>query len=473
VPSPTAASPPGYAQTAGPSKEPSEVRLAALQSPVEEQLPAPKKVVDGFSGMSELSVDALIQQVLARNPTLAQMVAAWQAASARYPQVTSLDDPMLAVTLGPQTYFSNTVNPAYRVNIQQKFPFPGKLGLRGQVAQAEASAAGLDVDDMRLQLVQSAQDAFYEYYLADRSLEVNAENLRLLKRFRENAKTRYENNLVPQQDFLQADVEIGRENERRLALEEMRHIVIARINTLMHLPPDSPLPPPPNRLSVSESLAEAKELRATALSRRPDLQALAKRIDADQAALALANKEFYPDFTPFAMYDRFMGNNSQSQPLAMMIGVSVNLPVRRDRRFAAVEEAQARLNQRRAELERQIDQVNFQVQEAYEKVYKSEQAVRIYEKTILPAAKLNVEAAQSAYETGKIPFLSLIEAQRNIVTLRDRYYEAVADYFRRWATLERVIGGPAVPPAPFLGAPGNAPGVPFVPRPLPAQRPPG
>ena len=42
---------------------------------------------------------------------------------------------------------------------------------------------------------------------------------------------------------------------------------------------------------------------------------------------------------------------------------------------------------------------------------------------------------------GKAPFLTLIEAQRNLVSLRDRHYEATADYFRRQATLERAIGG--------------------------------
>jgi hypothetical protein len=56
-----------------------------------------------FAGDAELSVEALIEQVLARNPTLAQTVAAWQAASARYPQVTSLEDPMFAATVGPGT----------------------------------------------------------------------------------------------------------------------------------------------------------------------------------------------------------------------------------------------------------------------------------------------------------------------------------------------------------------------------------
>jgi outer membrane protein TolC len=82
--------------------------------------------------------------------------------------------------------------------------------------------------------------------------------------------------------------------------------------------------------------------------------------------------------------------------------------------------------------------------------------VRLYAKSVLPAAEQNVKAAQPAYVTGKIPFLSLIEAERNVIGLRDRYYELVADYFRRLAALERAVGGP-IPlmpvsaPAPLSG----------------------
>ena len=85
------------------------------------------------------------------------------------------------------------------------------------------------------------------------------------------------------------------------------------------------------------------------------------------------------------------------------------------------------------------------MQEAYEKVRKSEKAVRLYQDTILPAAELNAKAARTAYVTGKISALSRIEAERSLVGLRDRYYEALADYFRRRATLERVVGGPLAP----------------------------
>lgn len=395
--------------------------------------------------MSELSLETLAQEVLARNPSLAQMVAAWQAASARYPQVTSLEDPMLAGRVAPPSFGSNRVDAGYMVEVSQKFPFPGKLGLRGENALSEASASGHDVEDVRLQLIESVQDAFYEYYLVERGLEVNADGLKFWQQTKKDAASRYETGKVDQQDVLQADVEFGREQERRLTLEETKQISIARINTLMHLPPDCALPPPPKDVRLADGLPEVQVLRDTALARRPDLKALADRIQAEQATLALAHKEFYPDFEVSAGYDTIMGNGPM-RDLAPQVGVRVNVPLYKARRYGAVSEAQAKIAQRQAELARQTDQVNFQVQEAYEKVRKSEKAVRLYKDTILPAAELNAKAARTAYVAGKITALSRIEAERNLVSLRDRYFEAIADYFRRRATLERVIGGPLARP---------------------------
>jgi outer membrane protein TolC len=397
--------------------------------------------------MTELTAEALVEQVLARNPSLAQMGAAWQAVSARYPQVTSLDDPMFAVTIGPDTFAPDDagVRTAYRFEISQKYPWPGKLRLRGENALAEARAAGNEVDDTRLQLIEAARNAFSEYYLVARALEVNQENLTLLRAFRKNAEARAKTPLGAQQDILQADVEIGREQQRQLTLKRMEQVAVARLNTLLHLPPDQPLPPPPKTLRIREQLLDVSALRTTALSRRPDLQALANRITAEQAALALACKEFYPDLEPFLMYDRFMGNMPANRELATMLGVKLNLPVRLARRRAALAEAQAKLVQRQAELARLTDQVNFQVQEAHAQLRESEQTVALYQKTILPAAESNVKTAQTEYMTGKVPFVSLVEAQRTRVGLLDRYHEAVADYFRRRATLERVIGGPLTP----------------------------
>jgi outer membrane protein TolC len=367
------------------------------------------------------------------------MAAASQAAAARLPQVTSLDDPMFGATVAPGGLVSDQLSGGYRVEISQKYPWPGKLGLRGESARAEANAAAHDLEDMRVQLIESAQSAFYDYFFAERALEVNGNNLRLLQEFKRSAATRYQNDpKASQQDELQADVEIARERERRLALEESRQIAVARIDTLLHVAPDSPLPPPPREVKLLEALPDVQVLRADALARRADLRALADRLAAEQAALALAQKEFCPDFEVMAAYDALW----QEKELRPQLAVRLNLPVRRAKRYGALAEAEAKVAQRQAELVRQTDEVNLQVQEAYERVRKSERSVHLYQETILTAAGANVKAARAAYETGKTPFLSLIEAQRNEVMLRERYYEALADYFRRRATLDRAVGGP-------------------------------
>ncbi|MCI0683743.1 MAG: TolC family protein [Gemmataceae bacterium] len=406
----------------------------AAEAPLAKQPAAP------FAGKSELQVEALIEAVLARNPTMAQMVAAWQAASARYPQVTSLEDPMFGTTVGPASIGSNDVDFAYRLEVSQKIPWRGKLALRGQNALAEASAAGRDVEDVRLRLIESARSAFYDYYLVERAKEVNDEALRLLKELRANALERFTNRLAPEQDFRQADVEIGREHAHHFHLERVKQVAIARINTLMHLPTGSPLPPPPKALRPAEALPDVGALQALALDQRPDLKALADRIAADQAALALAAKDYYPDVEVMAAYDAFW--QPRERDLRPMLGVRLNVPVRRERRQAALAEAQARIAQRQADLARQTDQVNLQVEEAYQEVRESERTVKLYTDTILPAARENVKAAIAAYTTGKAPFLSLLEAQRSLISLRDRYYEATADVFRRRAALERAVGGP-------------------------------
>lgn len=390
--------------------------------------------------MSELSVDALVEEVLARNPTLPQMIAAWQAASARYPQVRSLDDPFFGVTGAPSAIGAQEIDGAYRLEISQRFPWFGKLRLRGANALAEASAAGNEVEDVRLQLIEAAKSAFYDYYFVYRSIAVNERSLRLLADIRKTAESRYKTGQADLQEVIQIDVEIGRTRDRTLHLLRLREVAIARLNTLMDLPPDLPLPPPPNEVKVEDGLPEAPALRATALARRPDVEAIRNRIAAEQASLALAYREYFPDFDVLAAYDAMW----QEKPLRGQVAVRLNLPVRLARRGGAVSEAQARIAQRRAELARLANQVNYEVQQAYAQVQESERVVRLYEQKVLPDAERNVKAAQAAYVPGKITLIALIEAQRNVVSLQDRYYEAVADYFRRLATLERAVGGSLV-----------------------------
>jgi len=396
-----------------------------------------------FDGMTALNSEDVVRTVLERNPTLDQMRATAAAVAARFPQVTSLDDPNLAFTTAPGSAWSPNADYAAKVEISQKLLYPGKRSLKGNVVRAETAAAEDDVEEARLQLTESARSALADYTLAVRGAEVAEENAKLLREFHQNAETRYKTGQGQQQDVLQAEVEIARQQERSISLRRAKQIAIARLNTLMHLPPDSPLPPPAN-VDNQAPLPEVARLREVALT-RPDLRALTARVGADEATLAVALNEYKPDVEVMAAYDGFW-QGAGGRPLQWQVGLRTNLPVRYARRGGAVEEARANVARRRAELARLADLINLQVQEAFEQVREADDVVKLYKAKVLPAAEANVKVARSGYANNKIPFLNLIEAQRSLTALKDRYYEAAAESVRRRAALERVVG--ERPPAP-------------------------
>ncbi|MBL9085475.1 MAG: TolC family protein [Planctomycetales bacterium] len=394
------------------------------------------------AGGEPLNLAVYVNEVLARNRSLQAMVAAWRSAAEKYPQAVALDDPMFTAMTAPASLSSNDVNPAYLIGGSQKISWWGKRSLRGQVASAEARAASMDVAAARLQLTQAAHLAYFDYYLVHRQRELTAANVARLDEFRTSARRQYEANLVMQQDVLQAEVELAEAERRRIELERMLRISTARLNTLVHQPPDCPVPPPPPSLSIGGKPAPAELLRQVALQQRPDLSSMRSKLRADSASLALAYKEFYPDFEVMGRYDRFWQPTSTQGDFQGQIGVNMNVPIYLEKRRAAAREAMFKLRQQRAELEQRMDDVNQEVESALAQVAEMRAIVELYEQRTLPAAEQNVSSARNDYVANRGDFLRLISAQRQLLMLQEKYQEAVAGYLSRFAELERSIGGP-------------------------------
>jgi len=400
-----------------------------------EEIPSPKSTLTA-QPTNHLEIDWLVAEVLARNPDIRSAIAAWQAAAQRYPQDISLEDPMLGLMLGPGSWGSDEVTSAYAVEASQKLPWPGKRQLRGNIARAQANAAYFDTGEQRLRIAEATRVAFAQYYLAHRQLDVLTTSTDLLSNFREIAQRRYEAASVEQQDVLLADVELADLERRRLELNRMEQVARARLNTLLLVTPDSPLPAPPAELGTESGIPSVDELRLQAISQRPELAAQAARIRAERYSIQLAQKEFYPDMELFGRYDAFW----QEDPLRAMVGVNLNVPIYKEKRWAAIREASARVAQQQATLDSQINEIAFQVEQAYRRVEESRQSLKVYEDRILPTAQHSVESARASYTSGRLDFLRLIESQRQLLTLQDRYYETVAEYYQRRAELERVVG---------------------------------
>jgi outer membrane protein TolC len=383
-----------------------------------------------------LDVDALVAEVLAVNPDVRSAAAAWRAAAQRYPQEVSLDDPMFGYMLGPGSWGSDEVDDAYTLEASQKLPWPGKRQLRGDIARAQANAAYFEVGEERLRVAQATRTAYYQYFLAHRQLAVLRESTGLLQDFREIARSRYESATVEQQDVLLADLELAELQRRQLELARQEQVARARINTLLLSAPNVPLPPPPAELPVAAPLPPSDEVQALAISQRPELAAQQARIRAERYSAALACKEFYPDFEVVSRYDAFW----QEEPLRPMVGMNLNVPIYKQKRWAAVSEARARVASEQAALESQINELMYEVERAYRQVEESRQMLEVFQSSLLPTARHSVDAARASYLAGRLDFLRLIESQRQLLELQDRYYEASAAYQERLAELERVVG---------------------------------
>lgn len=390
----------------------------------------------------QLELATYVHEVLTRNQSLQGMIAAWRAAAEKYPQAVALDDPMFTAMSAPASWSSDDVNPAYLLGGAQKIPWWGKRSLRGQVAQAQANAASMDVADARLQLTQAAHLAYFDYYLVARQLELTSANVTSLQEFRDTARRQYEANLVVQQDLLQAEVELAEAERRRIELKRMQRTAVARLNTLVHRSPDYPLAPPPQSLTIEGNPASAELLRQVAVQQRPDLASMRAKLQADSASLALAYKDFYPDFEIMGRYDRFWQPTSTQGDLQGQVGVNMNVPIYLDKRRAAAREANYKLRKQRAEYEQRLDDVNQEVESASAQVAELRAIVELYAKRTLPSAAQNVASARNDYVANRGDFLRLITAQRQLLMLQEKHQEAVAGYLSRLAELERVVGGP-------------------------------
>lgn len=428
-------------RNSGTERSSRSIVLASHEVPDSLTIPGeqPPQFADDFERRSELHSDDLVQEVLQRNPTLQVAWAAWAAAAELAPQASAFDDPMLQSMVAPSSFAgSSNVQSSYYVGIAQKLPWWGKRNLRGQVAQWEANAMALDSQEVELRLVETTRIAFTDYFVVMRELELNREIETVIEEFRNTAQVKYESNQVPQQDVLQAEVELGRLAARRVELEQLRLVTVARINTLLHRSPEMPLPPPPETLASDAVLPAVEELRESAVSRRPELAALDSRIQAEESALALACQEYYPDFELMGRYDRFWFDVEQRAQM----GLNVNIPLNRARRDASVREAEFRITKLQAEYQQQVDANRLEIETIVARIVESQRKLALYSDRILPAARANVESANAGYVAGTVDFLRVITAQRELIELREQYLQSIAELHRRVAELHRATGNP-------------------------------
>lgn len=413
--------------------------LDAQRAPAGDALP--------FSAATSLEREALIDAVLRRNPSVASARAAWRAALARYPQETSLADPSVGYTVGPRSIGSSQAGDAERVEARQAFPVPGSLGLRGAVAIAEAEASANDLAALRIRLAAMASALYDEYWLTARAKRINRDHLELVRELRAVATARYESGTAEAQDPLRAEFEEAELLHREVELASALRIAAQQIAVLLHRPDGAEIPPPPESLPALAvpPVSGDTEAVARAVAARPELHAADARVAARESGEKLALRSFLPEFALTGGYDSFMEMPEQRP----FVGIELNLPLAIGRRRGALEQARAELEMARSDRDSLRDALESDVRIARERVAEANHGLSIVQARMTPAARDRLTAARIGFESGRVQFGDLIEAERALRDAELAEQSAQALLSQRAAELIAALGQvPGVTPMP-------------------------
>lgn len=422
------------------------IPLAAARAPV-----SPTSATAADVQAAPLTADRLVREVLQRNQGIDAMRAAADAAGARIESAGALDDPMVSYAFAPNTAGGPRQGLNQNLQISQKLPWPGTLDLRSKAAEAEAVSAQQQVADLRLQLAAHARAAYAQWYYVHRALSINVENITLVTRLRAVAETAYASGQSPQQDVLQAEVELTRLQNQSLELERMQRTVQAKINALQNLDPDKPVPAPAD-LPAEIPLPTMASLRAAALARYPMLQGLDARITASRDRVDLAHKANYPNINLMAGYNSLWDAPAKR----LIVGVAVNIPFGGNHR-GEVDAANARLREAEAKLADARTQLLSDLDQAYASASQDSATIDLYRGRLLKLSKLNLQAAEADYSGGNGDFLKLITAERQYLMVKLELARARADFFTQLAALNYQTGGALSPSAPATTTEGSTP----------------
>ena len=412
--------------------------LCALSAfPLEAQTQSP-----GPSG-DELSLQTVLKSAQERNPAVQAYREKWRAAIDRVPQARSLPDPTAAFVTMTDDLQTRAGPMMEQYSISQRFPFWGKRGLKGDVAQQDALMAEQAYRSKSLEVFDQVTRAYYEIFYLDQVTRVNEELADQLRHFAKVAERKYAVGKQSQASVFRAQIELTKVLNDLITLKQERASALARLNTLLDQPPRSPATPgAPQDVRWDWS---PDDLEKVALEKRPEVLAAQALVEKSGAARRLALREFFPDLT--VGYERdVIGEGTTDTPFdgqdAQLFKFEANLPVWYNRLVPQAREAKAEEKSAEALRKDWINDTLFEVEDRSVKVETAKRLAELYGRTVLPQAEEALASSQRGYEADQVPFLDLLDSVRSLLKFEQDYYRALADYGQRRADLERVLGVP-------------------------------
>lgn len=392
---------------------------------------------------------ALIAEALENNPEIQAALREREAARHRILPAEALDDPVLEAGVINMPLASSTFNredmTMKMIGLSQRVPFPGKRGLRKDVAARDAEAVEHGYAETVNRVVREIKMAYFDLGLALEMIRLVEKNKNILNEFLHIAEDHYAVGRGNQADVLKAQTQVSRMTDELFRLAREQSTLEAELIRTLGRGSDlaAPIPPPPSPGDLSGEPMDLAALRDVALARRPRLLALQSLIARNDKALELARKNYYPDLDlrmSYGQRDNML--DGTKRPDMVSFTVAINLPVWRGNKLEPRElESLATRDQALGIYQAQRNEVGAQLRQQVATAEQSLKSARLYQDAILPQARLTVESALAAYRVNRVDFLTLLDSQMTVFNYEISLAQATASYNKTLAEIDLLTGG--------------------------------
>ncbi len=382
----------------------------------------------------------LLAEAATNNPQLSAADHEARAARQMVPQATTLPDPKFTyqqLSVGSPKPFAGYTNSDFAyigIGASQELPYPGKLRLRGQVAERDAETKQAEVGVTLTNIADAVKADYLELAYLQQTLGILRQNEAVLDQLIQDATAHYQVGQGMQQDVLEAQV-----NRTRIVREITMHhqqmgMVQAHLKSLLNRDQASPdivtedLNETPLKLSASDLLALIRQ-------NNPQIQVDASVIHKQDAQVASAKREGKPDFEVGYMYQ----NTDRKYRDYYMLTLDVRFP-RKKRVDAEVAEAQEKLISSQQSLDAHLQQQLAQVQQLYVETSSDEEQLNEYREGLVPQSDAAYRAALSAYASNKDQFTHVLSYFTDLLNLKLEYAQTLLDHETALAHLESLTG---------------------------------
>ena len=382
----------------------------------------------------------LIAEAQTNNPQISAADHEARAARQMVPQATALPDPKFTYqqfSVGSPKPFAGYTNSDFSyigVGASQELPYPGKLKLRGQVADRDADTKQAEVGVIGTGIADAVKADYLQLAYLQQTLTILRQNEAVLDQLIQDATAHYQVGQGMQQDVLEAQV-----NRTKIVREITMHHqqmgqIQAHLKGLLNRDQQS-LDIVTEELTETPLKATSNELLDRVKGNNPQLQVDASAIQKQDAQVASAKREGKPDFELGYMYQ----NTDRKYRDYYMLTFDVRLP-RKKRVNAEIAEAQERLIASRQTLDAHLAQQLSQVQQFYVQASSDEEQLKEYREGLIPQSDATYRATLSAYASNKESFTHVLSYFTDLLNLKLEYAQTLLDHETALVHLESLTG---------------------------------